>query len=72
MANLFGRVLIISGVILFLIGIMLVFHVKVPYIGKLPGDIYIKKENFTFYFPLMSSIIFSILFSFILWLFSKK
>ncbi|OGS47258.1 MAG: hypothetical protein A2539_01855 [Elusimicrobia bacterium RIFOXYD2_FULL_34_15] len=72
MANLFGRVLIISGVILFLIGIMLVFHVKIPYIGKLPGDIYIKKENFTFYFPLMSSIIFSILFSFILWLFSKK
>jgi hypothetical protein len=44
---------------------------KVPWIGKLPGDIYIKRENFTFYFPLATSIVISIILSLILWLLRK-
>ncbi|MDD5688337.1 MAG: DUF2905 domain-containing protein [Elusimicrobia bacterium] len=68
----FGKILIITGLVFVFVGIILVFNIKIPYLGKLPGDIYIKKENFTFYFPLSTSIVLSVLLSFILWLISKK
>ena len=67
-----GKVLIIAGIVLFLLGLIFVSGIKIPYLGKLPGDILIKKENFTFYFPLTTSIIISILLSIILWLITKK
>ncbi|PIU82890.1 MAG: DUF2905 domain-containing protein [Elusimicrobia bacterium CG06_land_8_20_14_3_00_38_11] len=67
-----GKVLIVVGVILILIGLIFIFGIKIPYFGKLPGDIFIKKENFTFYFPLTTSIIISIVFSIILWFITKK
>lgn len=66
----FAKFFIAIGIIFIVIGILLIFNIKIPF-GKLPGDIIIKKENFTFAFPLMTSIIFSILLSFILWLISK-
>jgi len=59
----FGKILILFGVILTVAGILLVFGAKIPWFGKLPGDIYIKKENFTFYFPLATSILLSIILS---------
>ncbi len=45
---------------------------KVPGIGKLPGDILVKKENFTFYFPLTTSIVLSLILSLIFYLFNKR
>ncbi|MEW6555872.1 MAG: DUF2905 domain-containing protein [Elusimicrobiota bacterium] len=68
----FGKLLIVFGLIVIGIGLILVFGVKIPYLGKLPGDIYIKKENFTFYFPMATCIILSIVISFVLWLISKR
>jgi hypothetical protein len=68
----FGKILIIVGLIFIVIGLVFVFGLKIPYLGKLPGDIYIKKENLTFYFPITTSIVFSVLISLILWLISKK
>jgi len=44
---------------------------KVPWLGRLPGDIYIRKENFTFYFPLATGILLSVIISLILWLLRK-
>lgn len=67
----FGKTLIIIGLIIILIGVILTFAGKIPWIGRLPGDIYIKRENFTFYFPLATSILLSIILSLIFWLLRK-
>lgn len=61
-----GKLLIILGIIIIFVGIFISFMPKIPYLGKLPGDIHIKKKNFIFYFPLTTSIIVSIFASTIL------
>jgi len=61
-----GKLLIILGIVIVFVGIFINFMPKIPYSGKLPGDIHIKKKNFIFYFPLTTSIIVSILVSKIL------
>lgn len=66
--NELSKILIIFGVILIVIGILLLFLPKIPLIGRLPGDIYIEKENFKFYFPIVSSIIISAIVSAVLYL----
>lgn len=66
-----GRSFIIIGILLILIGIIFSFSSRIPFIGRLPGDIYIKRDNFTFYFPLATSIIISIIISLILYFFRK-
>lgn len=68
----FGKFFITVGIFLVLIGIVFSLIGKLPYIGKLPGDIYIKKERFVFYFPLVTSIIISIILTIILNLFFRK
>jgi hypothetical protein len=66
-----GKFLIITGAVIALLGVALYFSDRLPSIGKLPGDIVIKRENFTFYFPLATSIILSIVISVILYLVNK-
>lgn len=66
-----GKSLIIIGVLLIIIGVFTSFGPRIPFVGKLPGDIYIKKENFTFYFPLATSIVISIIITLIMHLFRK-
>ena len=56
-----GKTLIILGVILIVIGLAFTYGPKIPWLGKLPGDISIKKDNFCFYFPITTSIIISII-----------
>jgi hypothetical protein len=71
----FGKLLIVFGLIIVGLGVLLMFFDKIPLIGKLPGDINIKKDNFQFYFPITTSLVLSILVSLILWLlslFSRK
>lgn len=70
MNNAFAKLLIVAGIIAVIIGILMIFNVKIPF-GKLPGDIVIKKENFTFAFPIVTCIIASIVISFIMWVISK-
>jgi hypothetical protein len=66
-----GKMLILLGIVIILIGLGLLFAHKIPYIGRLPGDIYVKKDNFTFYFPLGTCIVVSVVLSIIFWLFRK-
>jgi len=66
-----GKSLIILGLIIAAIGVLFTLAGRVPWLGRLPGDIHIKRENFTFYFPLATSIIISLVLSFILWLFRR-
>jgi uncharacterized protein HemY len=66
-----GKMLIILGIILVILGLAVTYGPRIPWIGRLPGDILIKRENFTFYFPLMTGIIISIILSLILFIFRK-
>ena len=66
-----GKALIVIGIGVLFVGLMLTFHDKIPLFGKLPGDIFIKKGNFSFYFPIMSMIIISVIISLIFMLFRK-
>jgi hypothetical protein len=69
--NELAKGLILLGVVLISVGLIILFLQKVPFLGKLPGDILIKRENFTFYFPLATSIVASLLISLILWVIAK-
>jgi hypothetical protein len=53
------------------IGILLVLAPKIPWLGKLPGDILVKKDNFHFYFPLTTCIIISIVLTLLFYLFRR-
>jgi len=68
----FGKILIVFGIILIGLGAVFMFSGRFPWFGRLPGDIYIKKENFTFYFPLATSILISIVLSLVLFFIGKK
>ena len=66
-----GRILIFIGLGIVVLGLLLTFSGKIPLIGRLPGDIVFRRGNFTFYFPLATSILLSILLTVILWLFRR-
>jgi hypothetical protein len=68
----FGKILIIIGVVIVIVGAVLVFGAKIPWLGRLPGDFSYKGKNFTFYFPLGTSILISIVLTLILWLIGRK
>ncbi len=63
-----GKLLILFGIFIILIGLFLVLSDKLPWIGRLPGDIVIKKDRFTFYFPLATCILLSLLLTLIFWI----
>lgn len=67
-----GKSLIVLGAILIFIGIVMFFFDKIPFLGKLPGDIRIEKNNFTFYFPITTSILISIILSLFFWLWPRR
>ena len=67
-----GRPLIIIGLLLVVAGLLISFAPKLPtWLGRLPGDINIKRDNFSFHFPLMTCLLISALLSFIMWLFRR-
>ena len=66
-----GKILIIIGATLAVLGVIFILGDKIPWIGRLPGDIIIKRDKFTFYFPLMTSIIISLLLTLLFSLFRK-
>lgn len=68
-----GRSLIFIGLVIVVVGVLLVVGDKLPFrIGRLPGDIVIRGKNTTFYFPLMTSILLSVLLSVLFWLFGRR
>ncbi|HSP87512.1 MAG TPA: DUF2905 domain-containing protein [Ignavibacteriaceae bacterium] len=69
--NQIGKLLIFTGIVIIVLGVMFLFGDKIPFLGKLPGDIYIKEKNFTFYFPIVTSILLSLIISLIIYLFRK-
>ncbi len=66
-----GKLLILMGIILIVFGGILVFLPKIPWLGKLPGDLFFKGERVSFYFPLTTSILISLLLTLLLALFRR-
>lgn len=69
-----GKGLIFLGVVIIILGLILIFKDKISilkYLGHLPGDIAVEKENFRFYFPITTCILLSAFLSFIFWLFRR-
>jgi hypothetical protein len=67
-----GKMLILFGVVLALLGGLLLLAGKIPLLGRLPGDIVIRRERWSFYFPLTTSIVISILLTLLFSLFSRR
>jgi len=66
-----GKALLFFGLILVVIGAIFLLWPKIPWIGKLPGDIFFKGEKVSFYFPITTCIIISILLTLLFWLFRR-
>jgi len=67
-----GRILIAFGLLIVLAGVVLVLVGRVPWIGRLPGDIHIQRGNFTFYFPLATSLILSVVLTLVFYLLGRR
>jgi DUF2905 family protein len=68
-----GRVFIAIGIVLVVLGLLLTFGERLPVrLGRLPGDIVIRGKNTTFYFPLATSLLLSVLLSFVIWLLGRR
>ena len=67
-----GRLLIIAGAVLIAVGVLVTLLGRLPIrLGRLPGDIYIQGKNSSFYFPLATCILISIVLSLVMWLFRR-
>jgi len=67
-----GKLLISVGLIVAGVGVLFFFGGKIHWFGRLPGDILVKGKNFTFYFPLMTCLVISIVVSLLLFLFRGR
>lgn len=67
-----GKLLIIFGIFLIILGGILILAPKIPLLGKLPGDIYYRKGNFSIYFPLTTSLLISLILTILLNLIFRK
>ena len=67
-----GRSLIMLGLAIAALGVLVSVAGKIPYLGRLPGDIYIKRGHFTFYFPLTTGILVSLILTILIRLMSRK
>jgi hypothetical protein len=67
----FARTLIYVGVLLVVVGVILSLAGRLPWLGNLPGDITVQRGRFTFYFPITTCIILSLLISLVLYFFRR-
>jgi len=67
-----GKVLIAFGLLITLAGVVLVLVGRVPWIGRLPGDIHVERGNFTFYFPLATSLLLSVVLTLVLYFLGRR
>ena len=66
-----GKITIAVGAVLVGLGLLLTLAGKLPWLGRLPGDIAIERDNFRFYFPLATCVVVSVVASLLLWLFRR-
>ena len=72
-ADLMGRTLIALGILLIIAGLAIEFARRLPFrIGRLPGDIVIHRHHSTFYFPIVTCIVLSLVLTFVMWLINRR
>ncbi len=64
--NPLGKLLIIAGFFVMIVGLLLTFWEKVPLLGRLPGDIFVQRDGFKFFFPVVTSLVLSVILSIVL------
>lgn len=67
-----GKALIGFGLVIAVVGGLLILAGRVPWLGRLPGDITIERDNWTFYFPLATSLVVSVLLTLIFWVINRR
>jgi hypothetical protein len=67
----FGKALILFGILAVLLGMLLQFSDRIPFLGKLPGDITLKRDNFQIYIPITTSVLISLVLSVVFWLVTR-
>ena len=67
-----GRTLIFLGIALVVIGLLITFVGRFTPLGRLPGDIVVRRSNYTFYFPVVTSILLSIVLSLVMWFLQRR
>ena len=68
-----GRTLIILGIVLVVVGVAISFGDRLPLkLGRLPGDVVYQRKNTTVYFPIVTSILLSVVLTLVMWLFGRS
>ena len=67
-----GRTLIVLGGIVVLVGLVLTLAPSVPWLGRLPGDILVRRERFTVYFPIVTCLVLSVVLTLVLNVFFRR
>lgn len=67
-----GKLLVVFGLLITLAGVVLTLAGRLPGVGRLPGDIYIQRGHWTFYFPVATSLLLSVVLTLILWLIGRR
>jgi len=67
-----GKFLILVGIVITVLGLVLLVSGKMPWLGRLPGDFYFKGKHVSFYFPLATSLLLSLILTLIFWLIGRK
>ena len=68
----FGKTLILLGAVLIVLGAAIILAPKIPFLAKLPGDVHLRGKNWSFYFPVATCVVISVLLTILLNLFSRK
>jgi len=67
-----GKVLVGFGLLIVLLGVVLLVAGRVPWLGRLPGDIYVRRGNWAFYFPLATSLVVSAVLTLVFWILNRR
>ena len=67
-----GKMILILGLFLVVLGLLLMYGSRIPFIGQMPGDIHVQKKNFSFYFPITTCIILSLLLTLFFYLIRRR
>lgn len=67
-----GKLVLLLGLLLVVVGGLLMLSPKLPFLGRLPGDIHVQRGNWSFHFPLATSLLLSVVLSLLLMLFSRR
>jgi Protein of unknown function (DUF2905) len=67
-----GRLLIVMGVVIALVGVAIVMAGRLPWLGRLPGDIHVERGNWSFHFPIMTSLLLSVILTLIFYLIGRR